>query len=219
MKTTKTLLCIAACAAVMTCFTACGDSESSTAGQISLSTTTTTTAGATESVENTEQTTESVADVSTPDESTAAPVSENTKSVAEKARVIYGGFELGTGDSIDAIKDSLGAESAPSTDAASCLTGNIIKEYYYAGMSLQVNGDGKIFAITLNNEMYAGDDVKTVDGVAVGTSEDDAKALLGEPTSSTKTNLKYTDGTQEMTVTVIKGAVDTVLITDSALDS
>lgn len=218
MKTTKTLLCIAACAAVMTSLAACGDSESSTAGQVSLSTTTTTTA-AQESAESTEQTTESAADVTTPDESTAAPVSENNKSVAEKSRVSYNGFELGTGDSIDAIKDSLGAESAPSTDAASCLTGNIIKEYYYAGMSLQVNGDGKIFAITLNNEMYPGDNAKTVDGVAVGTSEDDAKALLGEPTSSTKTNLKYTDGTQEMTVTVIKGAVDTVLITDSALDS
>ncbi len=213
MKIRRNIAAVAAAIIAVCSFASCGSSDSSKAEQGTLpgSAAQTSAPAETNAPENTE------APATDAPKSSDAPASSGSFA-ASKTRVKYNGKEFGTGDNINDIKGDLGSEAAPATDAASCLTGNTIKEYYFNGMSIQATNDGVIFAISFTEDLYAGRDAETVDGIKLGSKVDDVKAALGEPGEVKGKSLVYTDGTTTMSVTARKEEVNTILITDSALD-
>ncbi|SDB37912.1 hypothetical protein SAMN02910317_01863 [Ruminococcaceae bacterium FB2012] len=146
----------------------------------------------------------------------AAPASSFT---ADNAVVKYNGAEVKVGQNIDDIKGSLGAEAAPVSQVPSCLSGNIINEYYFPGMTIQANNSGVIFSIELTNALYAGGDGTTADGLKVGDKVDDFKAKLGEPTETKGTSPVYTAGTVSMQASGSPSAIESIWISDSSIDN
>ena len=219
MKIKRTLAALAAAAIVAAGFTACGDSSSSEGkGTVKVN----------DSVAQTDAPAETNAPAETDapaetNESTEDPASEGKTYehifTADKAKIKYNGTTFGTGDNIEDIKASLGSEAAPSTDATSCLTGNTIKEYYFNGLTIQANASGAIFSITLSNDLYAGGDGTTADGVKVGDDEDTIKTALGEPDETNKSNLIYKDGNVSLQVTLSKkGGADVIWVSDPSVE-
>ncbi|MBR6044581.1 MAG: hypothetical protein IKP47_02980 [Ruminococcus sp.] len=214
MNIKRELAVLAAIAITAAGLVSCGDSTSSTAAL-----TTTTNAASVPADTNSPAETESTADPASDAESTAETKEYERIFTADKAKIKYNGAEIAVGSKIDDIKGSLGAEAAPSTDAPSCLTGNTIKEYYYAGMTIQANNDGTIFSITLSNDLYSGGDGTTADGVKLGDDADAVKTALGKPDEEKKTNLIYKDGTVTLQVTVSKKGADVIWVSDSSVEN
>ncbi len=138
-------------------------------------------------------------------------------SLADRAKVLYNGVTFGTGDNINDIKEALGAESAPSSSAASCLTGELILEYYYAGMTIQANDDGTIFAVEISENLSPGRTASTAGGLRCGSTAEDAAVAFGEPEDPEASKYEYEDGTLKVQVMTRKESVNAILITDSSL--
>lgn len=137
---------------------------------------------------------------------------------AKKLAVKYNNASFCVGDTFSSVKSKLGKQAAPSAKLESCIGSGIVDEYYYNGMTLQVN-KGKIFSIDIMDNSYYGKTVpKTAKGIVCDKSTfKDVKEAYGNPTKSDDFNKYYIDGDITMQVSVFDGKVGRIWITDESL--
>lgn len=211
----KKIVLIAALAAL--CLAGCGSNSSSSAADSSAAAPAAQSQAEPAPAESqAESTAEPAADSAAESQAEAPAASSFT---AADAKVKYNGFDFGVGDNINDIKGSLGAEAAPASQAPSCLSGNMINEYYFAGMTLQANNDGVIFSIELTNALYQGGDAATAGGFKLGDTVDSVKAKYGEPTETKGTSPVYTDGTVSMQLIGASAGLESIWITDTSIEN
>ncbi|MGN0622782.1 MAG: hypothetical protein ACI4JA_02390 [Oscillospiraceae bacterium] len=231
----KIKICILALLAAA-CLTGCGsgDDSSEKSGKVSLNssseqsssadvtsaadssatTTTTTTASTTQTtaqettvttVKTTTTTTQTEAELPAPD------------SFAGKIRVSYNGAEFGIGDKMSDIESKLGSQPAPSAEVGSCLGDKTVDEYYFYGMTIQVN-EGVVFSIDIMDNGYYGDiSPKTAAGLSCSMTKADVEGLYGASSKSDEYNLYYTEGSCTMQVSIFDDSVGRIWINDSSL--
>lgn len=128
--------------------------------------------------------------------------------LADRAKVVYNGVTFSAGDNINDIHESLGAEAAPSSSAASCLTGELINEYYYAGMTIQTTEDGMIYSVEISENLHSGRTAKTAGGLQCGSTEADVISAFGDSDNGT-----YEEGDLKVQIFLRSEKVNAVLIT------
>ena len=226
MKKHFKLLTIVAVAAVLT---ACGSSkEGEEKGKVSVESTKETTSKETTTKETTTKETttketttketttkETTTKETTTKETTTVAVDKN--SLKAKIRVNYNGVEFGLGDKISEVEKSLGAQPSPSEEVPSCLGGDMVNEYYFYGMTIQVCND-VIFSIDIMDNGYYGDiEAKTVKGLGVYNSKGDMESLYGAYTREDDGNYFYTEGSQTMQVSVFDDSIARIWICDNSV--
>ncbi len=134
--------------------------------------------------------------------------------LSDRAAIIYNDVTFAVGDNIDDIKESLGDEAAPSSAAQSCLTDEKIFEYYYAGMTVQTNEDGRIYSVEISETLHPGRTAKTAGGLCVGSSASDTVLAFGEPEESEEENsIVFEEDELKVQILMKNEKVSTVLIT------
>lgn len=154
---------------------------------------------------------ESTAD-STPAESTAdstaaaadgsrEPEVPATASFAEKTKFKFNGAAFSVGDKFADIKDKLGKEAKPSAKSQPCVPGSQeVENFYYPGLSFQVNYEGTIINMSISEDDAPGRDASTAGGLKLGDTRETAKKFLGDPASEDEYSLKYVEGEVTMTI-------------------
>jgi hypothetical protein len=138
-------------------------------------------------------------------------------SLRGKMRINYNGFEFGIGDQMSAVEGNLGSQPAPSSKVSSCIGDEIVTEYYFYGMTLQVN-NGIIFSIDIMDNGYYGNTTPaTVTGLSCDMSKSDIESRYGSASSSDEYNYYYTDGSRTMQISVFDDKVARIWINDSDL--
>ena len=205
-------------ASVTLALAACGSSDSSREGTVSLGPSDA--SGAAESAAA-ESKAESAAEESkaesAAEESKAAeenaPAAESAASeertpevaadapFAEKFRFRYNGADFYVGEKFADIKDKLGKEAKPSAASKPCVPGaQDITFYYYPGLTIQVNFEGTVIEIALGEENAPGRDASTAGGLKLGDSIETAKKFLGEPAVQDEYHIEYTEGTASVSI-------------------
>ncbi len=132
------------------------------------------------------------------DKTTAATetVSDNSNtSLVKNSRYTYNGVEFGTGDKADDVIPKLGDQIKPSEKSQPCIPdAGMIETFTFDGFTIQVTENGIIYSINLNNEATGSDLCTTVSGLKIGSTVDDVKKALGEPSDETEYGLTYQDG-------------------------
>lgn len=133
-------------------------------------------------------------------------------------KVTYNKCTFGVGDSFDKVKNKLGKQPAPSQKLPSCIGNEIVDEYYFYGMTIQVN-KGKIFSIDImDNGFYGNQTPATIKGISCNKStKSNVINAYGNPQKSDEYNLYYSKGTLSLQVSVFSGSVGRIWITDSKL--
>ena len=109
-------------------------------------------------------------------------------------RFTYNGTEFGLYDDAEAVVGKLGEQVRPSEKFTPCV-GNSgeMDQYFYKGFSISADANGKIRQITLNEWDAPDDGCATVIGIKLGSSADDVKAALGEPSDENEGQIEYKD--------------------------
>ena len=228
--------------------TACGEKkeESSKAGVVSLNSTTTTASETatesttakktTETKKETEKTTTETTTTTTTTTKATTTTTTTTKATTTKktttttkpaatsalsagsVKVTYNGCTFGVGDSFASVEGKLGSQPAPSQKLPSCISSTIVDEYYFYGMTIQVN-NGKIFSIDMmDNGFYGNQAAATVKGVGCNQSTKSAViSAYGNPSKTDDLNMYYSSGSLSMQVTVFGDTVGRIWISDSSL--
>ena len=118
---------------------------------------------------------------------------ENTAS--ENYVFVYSGVNFIVNSDIDDSSFNEGADYELS-EVASCAGQGMAKLYTFKGGSFSVEtivGTDKIARIAISD-----DTVSTAEGIYIGKTLDDVKAVYGEPSSSSNTLYIYTKGTSEL---------------------
>ena len=132
-----------------------------------------------------------------------APEVPATASFAEKTKFKYNGATIEYGTKFADIKDQLGKMSKPSSTSTPCVpNAHDVEYYYYAGLIIQVNFEGTIIDIQLNEEMAPGREGSTAGGLKLGDTREKAKEFLGEPTSEDEYCISYKDPDSTKTLNV-----------------
>lgn len=202
------LAALAFAAAVSLMLASCGSSDSSSkGGTVSLQET-----SAAEAVSSSSE----ASDVSEPaaestpgadDQSAASegstPAVPATASFAEKTKYIYNGATFEIGSKFADVKDKLGDQAKPSATSTPCVPGaHDVEYFYYAGLIIQVNFEGTIMDIQLNEEMAPGRDGTISVGLKLGDTREKAKELLGEPASEDEYSITYKDPDSKKTLSI-----------------
>lgn len=225
MNVKKYLLALAAAAAVSVCLAGCGGSDDSGANSGSVSLTTTSSPEADSGAATTAPEESAPDDATTteephiPDSSLPDDLSDNIRTAA---RISYNGKEFGVGDNIKDIASELGDEAGPPQQVESCMTGNPEVVYYYSNLNIHTSTEGVIYSIDLGMDaLYPGDVGATRDGVRAGSSFEEAKALLGEPTSTDDYNYYYEEGTLKLQLSASyedDNKIGSVSVTDTSFN-
>ena len=124
-----------------------------------------------------------------------------TASFAEKTKFKFGDAVFSVGDKFADIKDKLGNEAKPSAKSQPCVPGSQeVENFYYAGLSFQVNYEGTIINMAISEENAPGRDASTAGGLKLGDTRETAKKFLGEPAEEDEFGLKYVDGTTTLNI-------------------
>lgn len=149
-------------------------------------------------------------------------VSVNRDSLAGKARFVYNGVEFGTGDKASEVTAKLdGSEIKPSEKSQPCVPGaSEIETFYYPGFTFDVSKDDVILMVCLTNDYDESRDCKTVGGVGLGDSLDDAKNILGtENCTETEFGLNYQEDDLFLTINIgDDGSVFSIRAEDTSIE-
>ncbi len=119
--------------------------------------------------------------------------------------ISYNDVTLKLGDRADGVLEELG-EAQSVTEIGNCGGLGSQVKYSYASIDLYVlevtGGDSIIDQITFRDDI-----VTTPEGVYLGMSLDEAKELLGEPTSETDKAALYSDGTYTLKLSIVSGVI------------
>ena len=206
----RTIIAAAALTALLA-LSACGSDDSSAAGTVSIAGTESTAVSQADTAESSaagdSTAAESSAAESTADESTASSEELGEPDVpadapfAEKTAIKYNGAVFKTGDKMADIKDKLGTEARPSEKSKPCVPdAQEVENCYYPGLSVQVNYEGTIINISLDESTYPGGDGSTAGGVKLGDTIEKAKKFLGTPDEEDEFGLTYKDGEKSLRV-------------------
>ena len=119
---------------------------------------------------------------------------------SNKFYIKYNNVAIKLGDKADAVIAALG-EAQSRTEIGDCGGLGAQVKYTYSSIDLYVlesKTDGNI----IDQITFRDDIVSTPEGVCLGVSVADAKAKLGEPTSSTDKALLYTDGKYTLKISI-----------------
>lgn len=134
-----------------------------------------------------------------------------------RIRVRYNGFEFGVGDNMSAVEGYLGAQPAPASDVPSCIGSDIVKEYYFYGMTIQVHND-VIFSIDIMDNAYYGDQMaETTAGLSMYMTKGDMESIYGGASSPDEINYYYSEGPRTIQISVINDSVERIWINDKDL--
>ncbi len=138
---------------------------------------------------------------------------------AEKTKIKYNGVTFYTGDTFADIKDKLGKESKPSQKSKPCVPdAHDVEFYYYPGMIVQVNFEGKILEVSVSEEESAGGDGSTAGGLKLGDDLATVKRFLGEPTTEDEYGCTYEEGSCVLKIMLRDGSgVFIINLSDSSL--
>lgn len=138
---------------------------------------------------------------------------------AEKTAIKYNGVTFYVGQKFADIKEQLGKESKPSDKSVPCVPGaQDVENFYYPGLSFQVNYEGNIISISLSNDFTPGNEASTAGGLRLGDDLAKVKKVLGEPTTEDEFGCKYTEGSITLSVMLRENeGVFIISLTDESL--
>lgn len=101
--------------------------------------------------------------------------------IKELSGIYYNGEVVRLGDSIEDVSEKLGNQSSPESEVASCIVADLVKEYHYNDLSIQVLEDGTIFDLEIidkgtNSEIKP----RTTGDIKLGDTLDTADAVYGK---------------------------------------
>ena len=188
--------------------------ETTTEAATETVTETTTSASETETVTSEEES--SLHDESSESE----PPEEQLSSLRERSVVTYGGSEIVPGDKIDEVTALIGEPLTEPEKSSVCdpdaIDGTVLT-YFYPGMNISVNYEGRIADIALTQYDNPGGDAAIKAGVKPGDTPEYVKEKLGVPAGEDTYGLDYTEDTLRVYFFLMDGAVDTVNISDSTV--
>lgn len=126
---------------------------------------------------------------------TGDSVEASDTSLAGNSRFIYNGVEFGVGDKADEVIPKLGDQIKPSEKSQPCVPdAGMIETFSFDGFTVQVTESGIIYSINLNSDSTGDTPCTTVGGVKIGSTAEDVKKALGEPSSEDEYGLTYQEG-------------------------
>lgn len=101
--------------------------------------------------------------------------------IKELSGIYYNGEVVRLGDNIEQVIEKLGNQSSPESQVASCIVADLVTEYHYNDLSIQVLEDGTIFDMEIIEKGGNSDIVpRTTGDIKLGDTLDMADSVYGK---------------------------------------